>query len=193
MNEDTRPRSRNRGRSRQQKLSRKAETGSASSRRAQAVSLPLVESDGAAAIHWVVLKILHEVGCIVGHESTRKMLVTAGRKQGSDGYSCIPPDLAERAQSSAEALSGIVIHQLTEPGAPVMSDSAVLSIDMRQADLAHGSPEYMLTGLGAADYFNVTGVPSWVGDRVLRPTRLRCPSRGGSRSDPGARHAPICA
>ncbi|WP_299848734.1 trimethylamine methyltransferase family protein [uncultured Roseovarius sp.] len=67
------------------------------------------------------------------------------------------------AQSSAEAVAGIVIHQLTEPGAPILSGSAVLPMDMRQADLAYGSPEYMLNGLGAADYFKSIGVPSWVG------------------------------
>ena len=67
------------------------------------------------------------------------------------------------AQSSAEAIAGIVVHQLTEPGAPVMSGSAILPMDMRQADLAYGSPEYMLTGLGASDYFASIGVPSWVG------------------------------
>ncbi|WP_306115608.1 MULTISPECIES: trimethylamine methyltransferase family protein [unclassified Roseovarius] len=67
------------------------------------------------------------------------------------------------AQSSAEAIAGIVIHQLTEPGAPIMSGSAVLPMDMRQADLAYGAPEYMLNGLGAADYFSFIGVPSWVG------------------------------
>jgi trimethylamine---corrinoid protein Co-methyltransferase len=66
-------------------------------------------------------------------------------------------------QSSAEALAGIVIHQLTQPGAPVMSGSAILPMDMRQADLAYGSPEYMLTGLGAADYFGYLGIPAWVG------------------------------
>ena len=67
------------------------------------------------------------------------------------------------AQSSAEALAGIVVHQLAEPGAPVMSGSAILPMDMRQANLAYGSPEYMLTGLGASDYFRSIGIPSWVG------------------------------
>jgi len=67
------------------------------------------------------------------------------------------------AQSSAEAIAGIVVHQLTEPGAPVLSGSAVLPMDMRQADLAYGSPEYMLNGLGAADYFKHVGIPSWIG------------------------------
>jgi trimethylamine--corrinoid protein Co-methyltransferase len=67
------------------------------------------------------------------------------------------------AQSSAEALAGIVLHQLTEPGAPVLSGSAVLPMDMRQANIAYGSPEYVLNGLGASDYFRSIGVPSWIG------------------------------
>ena len=67
------------------------------------------------------------------------------------------------AQSSAEALAGIVIHQVTEPGAPVLSGSAVLPMDMRQANIAYGSPEYMLNGLGASDYFRTIGIPSWIG------------------------------
>ena len=67
------------------------------------------------------------------------------------------------AQSSAEAIAGIVVHQLAEPGAPVLSGSAVLPMDLRQANLAYGSPEYMLTGLGASDYFRHIGIPSWVG------------------------------
>ncbi len=67
------------------------------------------------------------------------------------------------AQSSAEAIAGIVIHQLTEPGAPVLSGSAILPMDLRQANLAYGSPEYMLAGLGACDYFRSVGIPSWIG------------------------------
>ena len=67
------------------------------------------------------------------------------------------------AQSSAEAMAGIVVHQLTEPGAPVLSGSAVLPMDMRQANLAYGSPEYMLNGLGASDYFRSIGIPAWIG------------------------------
>lgn len=67
------------------------------------------------------------------------------------------------AQSSAEAIVGIVIHQLTEPGAPVLSGSAILPMDLRQANLAYGSPEYMQAGLGASDYFRYVGIPSWIG------------------------------
>ena len=67
------------------------------------------------------------------------------------------------AQSSAESLAGVVIHQLTNPGAPIMAGSSILPMDMRRADLAYGSPELMLAGIGAVDYFNSIGLPCWVG------------------------------
>jgi len=67
------------------------------------------------------------------------------------------------AQSSAETLAGVVIHQLVRPGAPIMAGSSILPMDMRRADLAYGSPELMLAGMGAVDYFNSIGLPSWVG------------------------------
>ncbi len=79
------------------------------------------------------------------------------------GMSC-PISLAGAiAQSSAEAIAGIVVHQLTEPGAPILSGSAILPMDLRQANLAYGSPEYMVSGLGASDYFRSVGIPSWIG------------------------------
>jgi trimethylamine--corrinoid protein Co-methyltransferase len=67
------------------------------------------------------------------------------------------------AQSSAESLAGVVIHPLTNRGAPIMAGSSILPMDMRRADLAYGSPELMLAGMGAVDYFNSIGRPSWVG------------------------------
>ncbi len=79
------------------------------------------------------------------------------------GMSCPISVAGAIAQSSAEAIAGIVIHQLAEPGAPVLSGSAVLPMDLRQANLAYGSPEYMLSGIGAGDYFRHIGIPSWIG------------------------------
>jgi trimethylamine--corrinoid protein Co-methyltransferase len=79
------------------------------------------------------------------------------------GMSCPISTAGAIAQSSAEAIAGIVVHQLTEPGAPIMSGSSILPMDLRQANLAYGSPEYMMAGLGAADYFRSIGVPSWIG------------------------------
>ncbi|MFT5598739.1 MAG: trimethylamine--corrinoid protein Co-methyltransferase [Gammaproteobacteria bacterium] len=79
------------------------------------------------------------------------------------GMSCPISSAGAIAQSSAEAIAGIVIHQLTEPGAPILTGSAILPMDLRQANLAYGSPEYMLTGVGASDYFRSIGIPSWIG------------------------------
>ncbi|UCF91124.1 MAG: trimethylamine methyltransferase family protein [Desulfobacterales bacterium] len=67
------------------------------------------------------------------------------------------------AQSSAETLASIVIHQTEQPGAPVISGSGILPLDMRAAMLAYGAPEYALVCLAAADYLKDLGVPSWVG------------------------------
>ena len=79
------------------------------------------------------------------------------------GMSCPISIAGAIAQSSAEAIAGMVIHQLTEPGSPIMSGTAILTMDMRQADLAYGSPEYMLSNIGAAEYFSSIGIPSWIG------------------------------
>ncbi len=67
------------------------------------------------------------------------------------------------AQSSAEILTGIVVHQLEAPGAPVVSGSAILPMDMRTGGLAYGAPDYSLACLAAVDYFNAIGVPTWIG------------------------------
>ncbi|MFK7754358.1 MAG: trimethylamine methyltransferase family protein [Sedimentitalea sp.] len=66
-------------------------------------------------------------------------------------------------QATAESLAGIVISQLANPGAPVMSGSSVMPMDMRRADMAIGAPEYTLAGLGAADVFCHLNIPCWVG------------------------------
>ncbi len=66
-------------------------------------------------------------------------------------------------QATAESLAGVVLSQIAQPGAPVMSGSSVMPMDMRRADMAIGSPEYALAGLGAADVFRHIGVPCWVG------------------------------
>tara|TARA_B100000959_G_scaffold54557_1_gene56935 strand:+ start:894 stop:2258 length:1365 start_codon:yes stop_codon:yes gene_type:complete len=67
------------------------------------------------------------------------------------------------AQAAAETLAGIVVHQLTGPGAPLISGSAILPIDMRTAGIVYGAPEYSLGCLAAVDYFSHIGVPTWVG------------------------------
>jgi trimethylamine--corrinoid protein Co-methyltransferase len=67
------------------------------------------------------------------------------------------------AQSSAEILAGLVVHQLAGPGAPVLTASSILPVDLRTGGIVYGSPEYLLAGLGAVDYFEELGVPTWIG------------------------------
>lgn len=67
------------------------------------------------------------------------------------------------AQSSAEVLAGIVVHQLEQPGSPLISGSAVLPMDLMSGGIAYGSPEYTLACLGAVDFFADLGIPSWFG------------------------------
>ncbi|UCF98640.1 MAG: trimethylamine methyltransferase family protein [Spirochaetaceae bacterium] len=67
------------------------------------------------------------------------------------------------AQSSAEILAGIVVHQLEQPGAPVISGSAVLPMDLMTGGIAYGSPEYGLACLGAVDFFGDLNIPTWFG------------------------------
>ena len=67
------------------------------------------------------------------------------------------------AQSSAEILAGLVVHQLEQPGAPVITASSILPMDMRSGGIAYGSPEYMMVGIAAVDLFDDLGVPTWIG------------------------------
>ena len=106
----------------------------------------------------------------LGEETCRRLRFAAERHLPVVCYPAIFPGMAcpitlagAIAQSSAESLAGVVISQMTAPGAPIMAGSSILPMDMRRADLAYGSPEYALGGLGGTDYLNHIGLPSWVG------------------------------
>ena len=106
----------------------------------------------------------------LGDEHCRRVVMAAERRLPLVCFPALFPGMSGPislagaiAQSSAESLAGVVIHQLTNPGAPIMAGSSILPMDMRRADLAYGSPELMLAGMGAVDYFNSIGLPSWVG------------------------------
>ena len=87
--------------SRRDKMSRKAKSGSVSSRKTQALRLTPVKKADAGMIHDAVLKILWEIGVIVDHHPSQKMLVEEfGCREGSDGYVRMPPDLVEQAIST---------------------------------------------------------------------------------------------
>ena len=61
----------------------------------------------------------------------------------------------------AEALSGLVIHQLASKGAPVISGVAATSMDMLHATVSYTSPEFRLTHSAYADLFHHYGLPIW--------------------------------
>ena len=61
----------------------------------------------------------------------------------------------------AEALSGLVIHQLTCKGAPIISGVAATTMDMLEATVSYTSPEFRLTHSAYADLFHHYGLPIW--------------------------------
>ena len=61
----------------------------------------------------------------------------------------------------AEALSGLVIHQLTKKGAPMSSGVAATTMDMLEATVSYTSPEFRLTHSACADLFHHYGLPVW--------------------------------
>ncbi len=63
---------------------------------------------------------------------------------------------------NAEVLAGIILAQLTNPGAPVMYGSSSTTLDMQQATAVVGVPEMAMISAGAAELSNFYGIPSYV-------------------------------
>jgi trimethylamine--corrinoid protein Co-methyltransferase len=64
-------------------------------------------------------------------------------------------------QGNAEALSGIVLHQLRSEGAPIISGFAVTPMDMRTTTCAYGSPEYRLALSACSELYHTYKIPVW--------------------------------
>ncbi|MBN2152006.1 MAG: trimethylamine methyltransferase family protein [Candidatus Lokiarchaeota archaeon] len=64
-------------------------------------------------------------------------------------------------QANAEALSGIVMHQLKKGGAPIVSGWAVVPLDMKSMTYCYGSPEVRLTNAAFADIYHHYEIPCW--------------------------------
>lgn len=64
-------------------------------------------------------------------------------------------------QANAEALSGIVLHQLRAKGAPIISGFAAVPMDMRTTIFAYGSPGFRLTNSAFADLYHHYDLPMW--------------------------------
>jgi trimethylamine--corrinoid protein Co-methyltransferase len=65
------------------------------------------------------------------------------------------------AQGNAEALSGIVMHQLRSPGAPIISGIGMATMDMAQTTCIYGGPEYRLALSACADLYHHYQIPVW--------------------------------
>lgn len=62
---------------------------------------------------------------------------------------------------NAEALSGLVMHQLRARGAPIISGFGTSTMDMRTATCVYGCPEYRLALSACADLYHYYGLPMW--------------------------------
>ena len=62
---------------------------------------------------------------------------------------------------NAEALSGIVLHQLRAAGAPIVSGFGMSTFDMQTSACVYGCPEYRLALSACADLYHYYGIPMW--------------------------------
>ncbi len=62
---------------------------------------------------------------------------------------------------NAEALSGLVMHQLRAKGAPIVSGFGMSTMDMRTTTCVYACPEYRLALSACADLYHHYGLPMW--------------------------------
>lgn len=63
--------------------------------------------------------------------------------------------------ANAEALSGVVLHQLRVKGAPIISGFVATSMDMLTSSAVYAAPEFRLTHSACADLYHYYGIPMW--------------------------------
>lgn len=82
---------------------------------------------------------------------------------GSNAGGGAPVTLAgAMALGIAENLVGLIIHQLTRPGAPFLFGPNVSALDMKSAVVSYGCPEWSLTQAALADMRDeIYGLPIW--------------------------------
>lgn len=64
-------------------------------------------------------------------------------------------------QANAEALSGLVLHQLKRKGAPIISGLALPPLDMRTSICSYGAPELQLTNSAFSELYESYDLPRW--------------------------------
>lgn len=62
---------------------------------------------------------------------------------------------------NAEALSGLVMHQLRSKGAPIISGFGMSTMDMRTSTCIYGCPEYRLALSACTDLYHAYQLPMW--------------------------------
>ena len=63
--------------------------------------------------------------------------------------------------ANAEALSGIVLHQLRARGAPIISGFVATTMDMLTSTAVYGGPDLRLTHSACTDLYHYYGIPVW--------------------------------
>jgi trimethylamine--corrinoid protein Co-methyltransferase len=64
-------------------------------------------------------------------------------------------------QTNAEALSGIVLHQLKARGAPIITGVALPPLDMRTSCISYAAPEMRLGNSAFCDLYHFYNLPMW--------------------------------
>jgi trimethylamine--corrinoid protein Co-methyltransferase len=65
------------------------------------------------------------------------------------------------AQNLAEAFTGMVVHQLTNPGAPFLSGGVASIMDMKTTRFSYGAPEMSLCVAALTDILHYLKIPVW--------------------------------
>jgi len=101
-------------------------------------------------------------------EPTEKLLYMAQKglpsvwTPGQVGGGTSPVTLAgSLVQGNAEALSGLVLAQLKQEGAPIIYGGCTLLMDMATGVAAYSAPEFMLSVAAWADLAHYYGLPVW--------------------------------
>ncbi len=64
-------------------------------------------------------------------------------------------------QTNAEALSGLVLHQLKSKGSPIISGLGAPPLDMKTSICSYGAPELQLTNSAFAELYHAYDLPMW--------------------------------
>jgi trimethylamine--corrinoid protein Co-methyltransferase len=63
--------------------------------------------------------------------------------------------------SNAESLSGLVLHQIRSPGAPIISGGNSMVMDLMTSICSYGAPEFQLAIAAYTELYHYYGIPVW--------------------------------